>query len=76
MADTVIKTISQMREVAQKVKNETEVGCNTADRVGGLFEDIVNHIGHHEDSLLVLGESEYNSINKDESKIYFVYEEE
>jgi hypothetical protein len=73
MADTVIKTIPQMREVAQKVKNETEVGCNTADRVG---EDIVNHIGQHEDSLLVLGESEYNSINKDESKIYFVYEEE
>ena len=76
MADTVIKTISQMREVAQKVKNETEVGCNTADRVGGLLEDIVNHIGQHEDSLLGLGESEYNSINKDESKIYFVYEEE
>lgn len=76
MADITIKTISQMREVAQKVKNETEVGCNTADRVGGLFEDIVNYIGQHEDRLVVLGEKEYNSINKDESKIYFVYEEE
>lgn len=76
MADITIKTISQMREVAQKVKNETEVGCNTADRVGGLFEDIVNYIWQHEDRLVVLGEKEYNSINKDESKIYFVYEEE
>lgn len=76
MADITIKTISQMREVAQKVKNETEVGGNTADRVGGLFEDIVNHLGQHEDRLVVLGENEYNSINKDESKIYFVYEEE
>ena len=26
--------------------------------------------------VVVLGENEYNSINKDESKIYFVYEEE
>lgn len=76
MADITIKTISQIREVAQKVKNETEVGCNTTDRVGGLFEDIVNYIGQHEDRLVVLGEKEYNSINKDESKIYFVYEEE
>lgn len=76
MADITIKTISQMREVAQKVKNETEVGCNTADRVGGLFEDIVNYIGQHEDRLVVLGEKEYNSINKKEDKIYFVYEEE
>lgn len=29
-----------------------------------------------ENRLVVLGEKEYNSINKDESKIYFVYEEE
>lgn len=29
-----------------------------------------------ENRLIVLGENEYNSINKDESKIYFVYEEE
>lgn len=26
--------------------------------------------------VVVLGENEYNSINKDENKIYFVYEEE
>ena len=76
MADMTIKTISQMRDVAQKIKNETEVGGNTADRIGGLFEDILNHVEQHEDSLVVLGEKEYNSINKKEDKIYFVYEEE
>jgi len=70
------KTISQLREVAQKVKNETEVGGNTAVRVGGLFEDIVNHIGEHEDKLAILGESEYNTITKNPNKIYFVYEDE
>lgn len=75
MADT-IKTIPQLREVAQKVKNETEVGGNTAVRVGGLFEDIVNHIGEHEDRLAILGENEYNTITKNPNKIYFVYEDE
>lgn len=75
MADT-IKSISQLREVAQRVKNETEVGGNTAVRVGGLFEDIVNHVGEHEDRLVVLGEGEYDSIKKDDKKIYFVYEDE
>lgn len=29
-----------------------------------------------ENRLVVLGENEYNSINKEENKIYFVYEEE
>lgn len=75
MADNV-KTIAQLRTQAQTVKNETEVGGNTADRVGGLFEDIVNHVGKHEDRLVILGENEYNTINKDSEKIYFVYEEE
>lgn len=75
MADT-IKTIPQLREVAQKVKNETEVGGNTAVRVGGLFEDIVNHLGEHEDKLVILGESEYNATTKNPNKIYFVYEDE
>lgn len=75
MADTV-KTIAQLRTQAQTVKNETEVGANTATRVGGLFEDIVDHVGKHEDRLVILGENEYNTINKDSEKIYFVYEEE
>lgn len=74
MAET--KTISQLREVAQKVKNETEVGGNTAVRVGGLFEDIVNHLGEHEDKLVILGENEYNNTTKNPNKIYFVYEDE
>lgn len=71
-----IKPIPQLREVAQKVKNETEVGGNTAVRVGGLFEDIVNHMESNENRLVILGESEYNTINKDSEKIYFVYEED
>lgn len=75
MADKV-KTIAQLRTQAQTVKNETEVGGNTAVRVGGLFEDIVDHVGKHEDRLVILGENEYNTINKDSEKIYFVYEEE
>lgn len=75
MADT-IKTIPQLREVAQKVKNETEVGGNTAVRVGGLFEDIVNHVGEHEDRLVILGESEYENTTKNDKKIYFVYEDD
>lgn len=74
MAET--KTIPQLREVAQKVKNETEVGGNTALRVGGLFEDIVNHLGEHEDKLVILGEDEYNNTTKNPNKIYFVYEDE
>lgn len=75
MADT-IKTIPQLREVAQKVKNETDVGGNTAVRVGGLFEDIVNHVGEHEDRLVILGESEYENTTKNDKKIYFVYEDD
>lgn len=37
--------------------------------VSDKFRDLENRF-------VVLGEKEYNSINKDESKIYFVYEEE
>lgn len=75
MADN-IKTIPQLREQAQTVKNETEVGGNTADRIGTLFEDIVNKLGKQVDKFVVLGENEFNLINKDDEKIYFVYEED
>lgn len=75
MADTV-KTIPQLLEASKTVKNETEVGGNSAVRVGGLFEDIVNHLGEYEDNLVILGEGEYDSITKNPNKIYFVYEEE
>ncbi|MDR2087118.1 MAG: hypothetical protein LBP72_08075 [Dysgonamonadaceae bacterium] len=37
-----IKTIAQLRTVANVIKNETEDGANTAGRVGGEFLDIVD----------------------------------
>ncbi len=38
------KTIEELRADAQRIKNETGEGKNTANRVGGLFEDIVDVI--------------------------------
>lgn len=38
------KTIEELRADAQRIKNETGEGRNTATRVGGLFEDIVDMI--------------------------------
>ena len=35
-------TIDEMRQVATQIENETTVGGNTAERVGGLFNDIVD----------------------------------
>lgn len=55
-------------EVAQQLgKSEDKVMSQKA--VSDKLSDLENR-------LVVLGENEYNSINKDESKIYFVYEEE
>lgn len=36
--------ISTMRQVAESITNETQVGGNTASRVGGLFTDIVDYL--------------------------------
>lgn len=59
---------STLLEVAQQPgKSEDKVMSQKA--VSDKLSDLEN-------SLVVLGEKEYNSINKDESKIYFVYEEE
>lgn len=119
-------TIDEIKQQAAAVKNATQVGENTAERVGGVLVDLANKSKELEDKikakaeksdvatelekkfdkesvvqqpgksedkvmsqkavsdklsdlenrLVVLGEKEYNSINKDESKIYFVYEEE
>lgn len=106
-------TIDEIKQQAAAVKNATQVGENTAERVGGALyglaeiaeqqdtelgkkvdkESVVQESGEAEDkvmsqkavsdklsdlknSLVVLGEKEYNSINKKEDKIYFVYEEE
>lgn len=71
-----IKNINQLRQQAQQIKNETEIGGNTAPRVGGLFEGIVDRMGQQEDKFVVLSESAYNLANKDDSKFYFVYEDE
>ena len=55
-------------EVARQLgKSEDKVMSQKA--VSDKLSDLENR-------LVVLGEKEYNSINKDESKIYFVYEEE
>lgn len=37
-------TIDEMRQVATQIENETTVGGNTAERVGGLFNDIVDEL--------------------------------
>ena len=37
-------TINEMRQVATQIENETQVGGNTASRVGGLFNDIVDKL--------------------------------
>ena len=37
-------TINEMRQVATQIENETQVGGNTASRVGGLFNDIVDEL--------------------------------
>lgn len=38
------KTIAQLRTEAQTIKNETTIGANTATRVGGFGEDIVDYL--------------------------------
>lgn len=38
------KTIAQLRTEAQTIKNETNIGANTATRVGGFGEDIVDYL--------------------------------
>lgn len=37
-------TINEMRQVATQIENETQVGGNTANRVGGLFNDVVDKL--------------------------------
>lgn len=39
------KSLATLKEDAQRIKNETGKAANTATRVGGLFEDIVDKIG-------------------------------
>ena len=58
---------SLLEVVQQPGKSEDKVMSQKA--VSDKLSDLENR-------LVVLGEKEYNSINKDDSKIYFVYEEE
>lgn len=58
---TLLEVVQQLGKSEDKVMSQKTV----SDKLSDL-----------EDRLVVLGEKEYNSINKDESKIYFVYEEE
>lgn len=119
-------TTEEIKKTAILVRDATQIGENTAERVGGVLVDLANKSKELEDkikakaeksevaaeldkkfdkenisqepgdsedkvmsqkavsdklsdlenSLVVLGEKEYNSINKKEDKIYFVYEEE
>lgn len=38
------KTINQIRPIAQQVMNATEVGENSAERVGGVFVDMLDYL--------------------------------
>ena len=58
---TLLEVVQQLGKSEDKVMSQKTV----SDKLSDL-----------ENRLVVLGENEYNSINKDESKIYFVYEEE
>lgn len=58
---TLLEVVQQLGKSEDKVMSQKAV----SDKLSDL-----------ENRLVVLGEKEYNSINKDESKIYFVYEEE
>lgn len=50
-------TINEMRQVATQIENETQVGGNTASRVGGLFGDVVDHLGDTENDVETLNET-------------------
>lgn len=41
------QTDSQLRSTAQTIRDETEVGANSATRIGGLFENIVDSKVHN-----------------------------
>ena len=53
-------TINEMRQVATQIENETQVGGNTASRVGGLFNDVVDHLDEAENDIDQLQEDVEN----------------
>lgn len=68
LQSTLLSVVDNIPEVVQE-SGETE------DKV--MSQKVVSaKLSNLENRFVVLGENEYNSINKDENKIYFVYEEE
>lgn len=51
-------TIQEIKDIASLVKNATVAGENTAERVGGLFENIAQILQQHESSIGEKGDNE------------------
>ena len=51
-------TIQEIKDIASLVKNATVAGENTAERVGGLFENIAQILQQHESSIGGKGDNE------------------
>lgn len=51
-------TIQEIKDIASLVKNATAAGENTAERVGGLFENIAQILQQHESSIGEKGDNE------------------
>lgn len=56
--------INEMRQVAENITNETQVGGNTAARVGGLFEDVVDAVEENNEIANKLHDDMYGSIEE------------
>lgn len=68
LQSTLLSVVDNIPEVVQE-SGEAEDKVMSQKAASIKFSDLENR-------LVVLGENEYNSIDKDENKIYFVYEEE
>lgn len=53
-------TINEMRQVSTQIENETQVGGNTASRVGGLFNDIVDELENIDETTPFISDAENN----------------
>lgn len=60
---------------AEKVVYDPASSGLSAKNVKAAIDKLSSKVSDLENRLVVLRENEYNSINKDENKIYFVYEE-
>lgn len=58
-------TIQEIKDIASLVKNATVAGENTAERVGGLFENIAQILQQHESSIGEKGDNEVLETVKD-----------